>query len=86
MLLLNLVVQVIGFVLEIFAHSQKTDSCNLLKCHFIPLPPAQPSRAVKAEGTISSLELKNPPTMLLFVPYDICLDPECFMNVLMVTA
>lgn len=56
-----------------------------LKCHFIP-PPAQPSSALRVKETITSVELKNLPMLLLFVPCDVCLHPECFLNVLMVTA
>lgn len=47
-----------------------------LKCDFIS-PPAQPSSALRVKGTITSVELKNLPALLLFVPCDVCLHPEC---------
>lgn len=86
MLVLNLAVHVVRIVLDIFAHSQKKkmDSSNLNAVLLLLLPSLQVLE--KQRGLLRSLELKNPPTVLLFVPYDICLHPECFMNVLMVAA
>jgi len=86
LLVLNLAVHVVMIVLDIFAHSQKKkkDSSNLNAVLLLLLPSLQVLE--KQRGLLRSLELKNPPTVLLFVPYDICLHPECFMNVLMVAA